>query len=100
MTLRSPGRVRVAIIGPRSLAVAAPHFKGNRAFPPGSGWEVRRICSVRFEPAIAMKPERPWLAFFSTGLMINNVDRKRASQQAGPSAKSLYSRLAVQRRLN
>src|SRR3954467_7399369 len=54
MTLRSPGRETVAMTGPRSRAVAAPQTMGKRAFAPGSGCDVRRICSVRFEPVIAI----------------------------------------------
>src|SRR4051812_27398287 len=40
--------------GPRSRAVAAPQTIGKRALAPGSGCDVRRICSVRLEPVIAI----------------------------------------------
>src|SRR4051794_36071997 len=40
--------------GPRSRAVAAPQTMGKRAFAPGSGCDVRRICSVRLERFIAI----------------------------------------------
>src|SRR3981081_2708268 len=86
MTLRSLGRVRVAMIGPRCFAVAAPHSIGKRAFAPGSGCEVRRICSVRFEPTIAMDPERRRPAAF------DGPDDQYCIAFSNP----LYSRLAVQ----
>src|SRR3954468_14103787 len=54
MTLRPPGRETVAMTGPRSRAVAAPQTIGKRALAPGSGCDVRRICSVRLEPVIAI----------------------------------------------
>jgi len=37
------GYLTVPMTGPRSRAVGAPHWIGNRSFPPGSGCEVRRI---------------------------------------------------------
>src|ERR1700758_3871245 len=49
MTLRSCGRDTVPMMGPRSRASAAPQWMGNACFPPGSGWDVRRMWSVRFE---------------------------------------------------
>ena len=41
-------RDTVPMIGPRSRAVPMPHWIG-RALPPGSGWEVRRMWSVRLD---------------------------------------------------
>jgi hypothetical protein len=52
MTLRSAGRETLAMMGPRKVAVGAPHEMGKRALPAGLGWEVRRICSVRLGPVI------------------------------------------------
>src|ERR1700759_5721670 len=40
------------MIGPRARASSAPQWIGKACLPPGSGCEVRRIWSVRFERLI------------------------------------------------
>src|SRR5215472_13690789 len=49
MTLRCCGCDTVPMIGPRACGLAAPQWIGKRDFPPGSGWEVRRMWSVRLD---------------------------------------------------
>ena len=59
MTLRSAGLVTEPITGPRSRGSAAPQRIGKRvAAVPGSGWDVSRICVVRFGVFMGFNPAR------------------------------------------
>src|SRR5260221_13627325 len=48
MALRSGPALTVAITGPRSRAVGAPQWIGKWDTAPAPGWEVRRMCVLRF----------------------------------------------------
>src|SRR5438132_1270060 len=58
LALRSGGRDTVPMIGPRSRAVGAPQWIGKRCFAPGSGCEVSRIWSGRFDLFIEVDPQK------------------------------------------
>src|SRR5262249_3267236 len=79
---RSCGRDTVPMIGPRARASAAPQWIGKACFAPGSGWEVRRIWSVRFERLMLMisgAPKKP------TARRSDGPDRAFCRRRVGPA---------------
>src|ERR1700693_486300 len=81
------------MIGPRSRAVGAPQWIGQRTFAPGSGCEVRRIWSGRFEVFIVASPEKARRPAAMTGRHagMSLFRGGRSEQRISPPLKEQYN---------